>query len=59
MKIGILETGFAPEELRDDFASYPGMLEKLLGDVDPSLEFETWTVLEDVFLPQSAMRMAG
>ncbi|CAM3370902.1 type 1 glutamine amidotransferase [Thalassospira profundimaris] len=49
MKIGILETGFAPEELRDDFASYPGMLEKLLGNVDPSLEFETWTVLEDVF----------
>lgn len=49
MKIGILEPGFAPEELRDEFKSYPKMLEKLLGDVDPGLEFETWTVLEDEF----------
>ncbi|MDG4718791.1 MULTISPECIES: glutamine amidotransferase-related protein [Thalassospira] len=49
MKIGILEPGFAPDELRDKFKSYPKMLEKLLGDVDSSLEFETWTVLEDVF----------
>ncbi|MCC9621353.1 gamma-glutamyl-gamma-aminobutyrate hydrolase family protein [Thalassospira sp. MA62] len=49
MKIGILETGLAPEELRDDFQSYPGMFKTLLGSVDPSLEFETWTVLEDDF----------
>jgi GMP synthase (glutamine-hydrolysing) len=49
MKIGILEPGFAPEELQSSFASYPKMFEKLLGDVDPSLTFETWTVLEDVF----------
>jgi GMP synthase-like glutamine amidotransferase len=49
MKIGILEPGLAPEELREEFKSYPKMLEKLLGDVDPSLEFESWTVLQDEF----------
>lgn len=49
MKIGILETGLVPEELRDTFTSYPKMFEKLLGDVDPSLEFETWTVVENDF----------
>lgn len=49
MKIGILETGFTPEELRDDFESYPKMFEDLLGAVDPDLEFETWSVLENDF----------
>ncbi|WP_412777595.1 glutamine amidotransferase-related protein [Thalassospira lucentensis] len=49
MKIGILETGLAPEELREEFTSYPSMFETLLGAVDPSLTFETWTVLQDQF----------
>ncbi|WP_430473588.1 glutamine amidotransferase-related protein [Thalassospira lucentensis] len=53
MKIGILETGLAPEELRDEFQSYPGMFETLLGTVDPSLEFETWTVLDEAAFPES------
>ena len=49
MKIGILETGLTPENLRDEFKSYPSMFESLLGAVDPSLTFETWTVLQDQF----------
>jgi GMP synthase (glutamine-hydrolysing) len=49
MKIGILETGLTPEELRDEFKSYPNMFETMLGAVDPTLSFETWTVLQDAF----------
>lgn len=49
MKIGILETGLAPEQLREEFKSYPSMFESLLGAVDPSLTFETWTVLHGQF----------
>jgi len=49
MKIGILETGLVPEELRDEFKSYPSMFETMLGALDPELAFQTWTVLLDQF----------
>ncbi|AUG54810.1 glutamine amidotransferase-related protein [Thalassospira marina] len=49
MKIGIFETGFVPEEMQDEFKSYPAMFEKMLGSVDPSLEFQSWSVLIDQF----------
>lgn len=53
MKIGILETGLVPEELRDEFKSYPSMFETMLGALDPKLSFQTWTVLLDQF-PKTA-----
>lgn len=49
MKIGILETGFVPEEMQDEFKSYPVMFEQMLGSLDPSLEFQSWSVLIDQF----------
>lgn len=49
MKIGILETGFVPEDMQGEFKSYPAMFEKMLGAVDPSLQFESWSVLIDQF----------
>ena len=49
MKIGILETGLVPEDLRDEFKSYPNMFETMLGPLDPELTFQTWTVLLDEF----------
>ncbi|RCK53819.1 glutamine amidotransferase [Thalassospira profundimaris] len=49
MKIGILETGFVPDEMQDEFKSYPVMFKKMLGSVDPSLEFQSWSVLIDQF----------
>lgn len=49
MKIGILEPGLVPDDLRGEFGTYPAMLQSLLGAVDPSLEFETWTVVENDF----------
>lgn len=49
MKIGILETGFVPDDLQDEFKSYPHMFAKMLGAVDPALEFESWSVLIDDF----------
>ncbi|OSQ40285.1 glutamine amidotransferase-related protein [Thalassospira mesophila] len=49
MKIGILETGFVPEDMQGEFTSYPAMFEKMLGTLDPSLHFESWSVLIDQF----------
>ena len=45
MKIGILETGLVPDDLRDTFKSYPSMFETMLGAIDPTLTFQTWTVV--------------
>jgi GMP synthase-like glutamine amidotransferase len=49
MKIGILETGFVPEDMQGEFKSYPVMFQNMLGSLDPSLQFESWSVLIDQF----------
>ena len=45
MKIGILETGEVHPDLKARHGDYPTMFEKLLGAVDPGLEFATVRVV--------------
>ena len=45
MKIGILETGEVHPSLRAQHGDYPDMFERLLGAIDPSLEFATVRVV--------------
>lgn len=52
-KIGILETGRLPEELAARYGDYPGMFERLLGSVDPELDFTVYRVTGEQF-PASA-----
>lgn len=47
MKIGILETGRLPDELRGKHGDYPGMFERLLGAVDPDLELAVYHVTDE------------
>lgn len=47
MKIGILQTGHSPDEIRDDLGDYPGMFEALLAG--EGFDFETWPVVDNVF----------
>lgn len=45
MKIGILETGEVHPDLKDRHGDYPAMFARLLGAVDPELEFATIRVV--------------
>lgn len=45
MKIGILETGEVAPELKALHGDYPAMFERLLGGIDPALEFVTVRVV--------------
>jgi GMP synthase-like glutamine amidotransferase len=45
MKIGILETGEVNPDLKEQHGDYPAMFERLLGAVDPGLEFATVRVV--------------
>ena len=45
MKIGILETGEVHPDLKTRHGDYPAMFERLLGAVDPALEFATVRVV--------------
>ena len=45
MKIGILETGEVHPDLVARHGDYPAMFERLLGAVDPGLEFATVRVV--------------
>ena len=45
MKIGILETGEVHPDLKARHGDYPAMFQRLLGAVDPSLEFATVRVV--------------
>jgi len=45
MKIGILETGEVHPDLRERHGDYPAMFERLLGAIDPRLEFATVRVV--------------
>jgi GMP synthase-like glutamine amidotransferase len=47
MKIGILQTGRSPDELRDEYGDYNEMFERLLGR--PDVHFQTFPVLMDEF----------
>lgn len=47
MKIGILQTGLAPDELKGSFGEYPGFFERLLAN--KGFTFESWSVVENVF----------
>ncbi|MCR9107309.1 type 1 glutamine amidotransferase [Marivita sp. XM-24bin2] len=47
MKIGILQTGLAPDELKGSFGEYPGFFERLLAG--KGFTFESWSVVENVF----------
>jgi GMP synthase (glutamine-hydrolysing) len=51
MKIGILQTGLAPDELKESFGEYPGFFERLLAG--NGFTFESWPVVNNVF-PNSA-----
>ncbi len=56
MLIGILETGLAPEALRERSGSYPDMFARLLGPYD--FEFRTWSVVQMRF-PDSVFDAEG
>lgn len=47
MKIGILQTGHSPDELKDDLGDYGEMFQQLLGD--HGFDFETFSVVDDEF----------
>ena len=47
MKIGILQTGKVPDELRIEHGDYPDMFERWLAD--PGFTFEAWPVVDNVF----------
>ena len=47
MRIGILQTGHAPDEVRDALGDYSDMFERLLGGRD--FTFETFSVVDGVF----------
>jgi GMP synthase-like glutamine amidotransferase len=46
MKVGILEAGQLPEELKAKHGDYPGMFKRLLGPAEPDLEFRVYHVTE-------------
>lgn len=56
MKIGILQTGLAPDVLKDEMGDYPDMFARLLGG--HGFEFETYVVVEGDF-PQSVTECEG
>lgn len=54
MKLTIIETGLAPEPIRNRFPDYPAMFTRLIGGADPSLSFETVSVVKGAPLPDPA-----
>jgi len=49
MKIGILETGTSPEEMKASYGSYSDLFVRHLGAVDDTLGFEVFRVIDDHF----------
>lgn len=47
MKIGILQTGHAPEEIQASLGDYEHMFHRLLGD--HGFDFQTWNVVDNDF----------
>ena len=58
MKIGILKTDAVRPEWVPNFGEYPDMFQRLLTQVDPSLEFVTWDV-EEGELPEQTDLVDG
>ncbi|MFD2854280.1 type 1 glutamine amidotransferase [Seohaeicola zhoushanensis] len=56
MKIGILQTGHAPDELMGECGDYDQFFQKMLGETD--FDFETYSVVDGVF-PASAADCDG
>lgn len=56
MKIGILQTGHAPDELMGEYGDYDQFFQKMLGETD--FDFETYSVVDGVF-PASAADCDG
>jgi GMP synthase-like glutamine amidotransferase len=56
MKIGILQTGHAPDELLAEFGDYPAMFERLLAG--HGFSFRTWAVV-DMEFPESVHDAEG
>ncbi len=54
MKITIIETGLAPEPIRDQHATYPEMFETLISGADDGLVFETVSPARGAPLPDPA-----
>lgn len=47
MKIGILQTGHSPDQIRPEMGDYPGMFETLLAG--HGFDYEAWPVVDNVF----------
>lgn len=58
MKIGILVTGTAPDELRDQYGSYADMFMQLLTPLAPGLDFQCFAADEEA-LPPSVQSCDG
>ena len=56
MKIGILQTGHAPDELKARHGDYASMFMRLLGG--HGFDFQTWNVL-DMEFPESGTSAEG
>ncbi|WP_137154283.1 type 1 glutamine amidotransferase [Rhizobium sp. FKL33] len=56
MRIGILQTGHAPDELRSDFGDYDLFFRRLLGE--ETFEYAVYPVVDDVF-PESVADADG
>ncbi|KDA03432.1 type 1 glutamine amidotransferase [Hyphomonas oceanitis] len=54
MKLTIIETGLVPEPIRASFVDYPGMFRALIRASDPSISFETVSVIKGESLPNPA-----
>ena len=54
MKISIIETGLAPEPIRDDYATYPEMFERLISGADAGFVYETISPARGEPLPDPA-----
>ena len=49
MKIGLLQTGHSPEEMKKDLGDYDDLFKRLLAN--PGLEFEVWRVVDGEMPP--------
>jgi len=47
MKIGILQTGHSPDQIRPEMGDYPGMFETLLAG--HGFDYEAWPVVDNIF----------
>ena len=58
MRIGLLQTGDAPEELRDQHGNYNDMFVRLLGQNPADFEFQVFRIVDGV-LPDNVKLCEG